>query len=101
MAHDLKSEAAEPFDPDVADSAAGSTRSLPAFPIDLPTFIREIEERCIMAALERTNGNKKAAADLLGLGRTTLVEKLRRHREHRLRKLGGSDQSDGLDDRDE
>ena len=30
------------------------------------------------AALLRTRGNKKAAADLLGLQRTTLVEKLRR-----------------------
>ena len=31
-------------------------------------------------ALERTNGNKNRAAELLGLNRTTLVEKLRRKR---------------------
>jgi DNA-binding NtrC family response regulator len=29
-------------------------------------------------ALEQSSGNKKEAARLLGLGRTTLVEKLRR-----------------------
>lgn len=48
------------------------------FPVDLPTLLRRIEDDYIDAALERAGGNKKAAADLLGLQRTTLVEKLRR-----------------------
>jgi sigma-54 specific flagellar transcriptional regulator A len=47
-------------------------------PVDLPNMLRRLEEAYIDAALLRTRGNKKAAADLLGLQRTTLVEKLRR-----------------------
>ncbi len=47
-------------------------------PVDLPRILRRLEEAYIDAALARTGGNKKAAADLLGLQRTTLVEKLRR-----------------------
>jgi sigma-54 specific flagellar transcriptional regulator A len=46
--------------------------------VDLPRLLRKLEEAYIDAALQRTGGNKKAAADLLGLQRTTLVEKLRR-----------------------
>ncbi len=48
------------------------------FPIDLPTMLRELENRYINAALAKTGSNKKEAAKLLGMGRTTLVEKLRR-----------------------
>jgi sigma-54 specific flagellar transcriptional regulator A len=58
-----------------------SGRRLPAFDgrtIDLPTLLHRLEESFIDAALTHTCGNKKAAADLLGLQRTTLVEKLRR-----------------------
>ncbi len=47
-------------------------------PVDLPRLLRRLEEAYIAAALDRTGGNKKAAANLLGLQRTTLVEKLRR-----------------------
>jgi sigma-54 specific flagellar transcriptional regulator A len=47
-------------------------------PIDLPRLLRETEESYIRLALEQSGGNKKEAARLLGMGRTTLVEKLRR-----------------------
>jgi DNA-binding NtrC family response regulator len=47
-------------------------------PVDLPNLLRELEDAYIRAALARTQSNKKEAAKLLGLGRTTLVEKLRR-----------------------
>jgi sigma-54 specific flagellar transcriptional regulator A len=47
-------------------------------PIDLPTMLRDLENAYINAALTHTHSNKKEAARLLGLGRTTLVEKLRR-----------------------
>ena len=50
----------------------------PRFPIDLPNLLRTLEEMYIGAALQQAGGNRKAAADLLGLQRTTLVEKLRR-----------------------
>ena len=39
---------------------------------------RDIEREVIRRSLERTNGNKGAAARLLNLKRTTLVEKLKR-----------------------
>ena len=47
-------------------------------PVDLPTMLRTIENAYINAALAQTRSNKKEAAKLLGMGRTTLVEKLRR-----------------------
>ncbi len=46
--------------------------------IDLTRAVEEFEQRLIDEALRRTNGNKQAAARLLGLKRTTLVAKLRR-----------------------
>jgi sigma-54 specific flagellar transcriptional regulator A len=49
-----------------------------ALPVDLPTMLRTLENTYIDAALAQTGSNKKEAAKLLGMGRTTLVEKLRR-----------------------
>jgi sigma-54 specific flagellar transcriptional regulator A len=59
------------------------TPALPAneqleLPVDLPRLLRELEDAYIGKALATAGGNKKEAARLLGLGRTTLVEKLRR-----------------------
>jgi sigma-54 specific flagellar transcriptional regulator A len=59
----------------VPTKAVGDLRQLP---IDLPRILRELEDTYIEAALAQANGNKKLAAELLGLQRTTLVEKLRR-----------------------
>ncbi len=47
-------------------------------PIDLPAMLKNLEDAYIDAALAQAGGNRKSAADLLGLQRTTLVEKLRR-----------------------
>jgi DNA-binding NtrC family response regulator len=55
-----------------------ATRRLPATGVDLRELLTELEERYIAEALARTGGNRNRAADLLGLNRTTLVEKLRR-----------------------
>ena len=56
-------------------------------PVDLPKLLRNLEQSFIEAALEQTRNNKKEAAKLLGMGRTTLVEKLRRWSiSHRLNK---------------
>src|SRR5688500_4982068 len=46
--------------------------------VDLPTLVEQMERDLIARALSRTGGNKAAAAGLLKLKRTTLVEKLRR-----------------------
>jgi DNA-binding NtrC family response regulator len=53
---------------------------LPTSGTDLRAMLEAVEERMIFEALERTGGNKNRAAELLGLNRTTLVEKLRRRR---------------------
>jgi DNA-binding NtrC family response regulator len=51
---------------------------LPKDGIDLRGVLASYEERLIQQALERSGGNKNRAAALLGLNRTTLVEKLKR-----------------------
>ena len=51
---------------------------LPADGLDLPALVAQIEKDMIARALARTENNKGAAARLLGLKRTTLVEKLKR-----------------------
>ncbi|MFM8412817.1 MAG: sigma-54 interaction domain-containing protein [Alphaproteobacteria bacterium] len=56
--------------------------------IDLNRAVEEFEGRLIAEALERTRGNKQAAARLLGLKRTTLVAKLRKVR------IGGEDDAE-------
>jgi two-component system response regulator PilR (NtrC family) len=42
------------------------------------TVVSNLEKALILKTLEKTGGNKKAAAELLGLKRTTLLEKLKR-----------------------
>jgi two component, sigma54 specific, transcriptional regulator, Fis family len=46
--------------------------------IDMPAAIEELERKMIAKALQMSNGVKARAAALLGLNRTTLVEKMRR-----------------------
>ena len=48
-------------------------------PIDLKAHLVEVERRLILAALEKTDWVNAQAAKLLGLQRTTLVEKLRKY----------------------
>jgi DNA-binding NtrC family response regulator len=45
---------------------------------NIARFIESIEEKLIASALESTKGNKKAAAQILGMQRTTLQEKVKR-----------------------
>ena len=57
------------------------TQQIEVFPddgIDFNTLVNDYENRLISMALERTDGNKKAAAKLLRLNRTTLVEKIKK-----------------------
>ena len=60
------------------DSARPSSLNLPEDGLDLPALVAQIEKEMIDRALARTDNNKGAAARLLGLKRTTLVEKLKR-----------------------
>ncbi len=53
---------------------------LPDTGLDLRNTVESFENHLIRQALERTNWNKKQAAELLGLNRTTLVEMLKRKR---------------------
>ena len=58
--------------------ASNTSLDLPEQGIDLPALVSKIEQEMIAKALLRTGNNKGAAARLLGLKRTTLVEKLKR-----------------------
>ena len=64
--------------PPFASAPTPPPEAPPTFPVDLASLLRRVEDEYIDAALRQARGNKKAAADLLGLQRTTLVEKLRR-----------------------
>ncbi len=59
-------------------SAAPEDFALPGEGIDLRRAVEAFENNLIDQALERTGGNRNQAAILLGLNRTTLVEKLRK-----------------------
>jgi transcriptional regulator with PAS, ATPase and Fis domain len=48
--------------------------------VDLRKAVEGFENQLIRQALEKTNWNKKRAAELLGINRTTLVEMLKRKR---------------------
>jgi two-component system response regulator PilR (NtrC family) len=61
---------------------------LPDSGLDLPALVLDFERQLIDQALIRTDGNRGAAARLLGLKRTTLVEKLRRFSTDREAELG-------------
>jgi DNA-binding NtrC family response regulator len=50
--------------------------------IDLQGMIETLTVRYLKEALSLTHGNKSAAAKLLGLKRTTFIEKLKRHELH-------------------
>ncbi|NOZ86283.1 MAG: sigma-54-dependent Fis family transcriptional regulator, partial [Deltaproteobacteria bacterium] len=51
---------------------------LPAHGLDFKQIVSQLEKDLLLQALERTGGNKQKAADLLGLNRTTLVEKIKK-----------------------
>ena len=62
---------------DLIDLESGQM-DLPTRGVDLRLLLTQLEDRLIGQALERTGGNKNRAAELLGMNRTTLVEKLKR-----------------------
>jgi transcriptional regulator with PAS, ATPase and Fis domain len=50
--------------------------------LDFERYIEAVELSLIRRSLERTHGNKRQAAKLLNLKRTTLIEKLKRLEPH-------------------
>src|SRR5262249_3775804 len=62
----------------VQEPVVSAEVTLPEDGLDLDEFVANIERELIRRSLERTGGNKGAAAKLLHLKRTTLVEKLKR-----------------------
>lgn len=65
--------------PDRIDfSAASGSVDIPPSGIDLNKFLHALEKNLITQALERTGGVRSRAAQLLGLNRTTLLDKLKK-----------------------
>jgi len=62
----------------VAHSGLGLYSDLPADGLDLNQVVAEMEKKYLLQALSITRGNKKRAAELLNLKRTTLLEKIKR-----------------------
>jgi sigma-54 specific flagellar transcriptional regulator A len=61
------------------EDAASCADTLPTEGLDLRAHLYAIEHKFISEALERSGGTVAHAARLLGLRRTTLVEKLRKY----------------------
>jgi DNA-binding NtrC family response regulator len=70
---------------DIQEQAGTAESSEVWFPddgLDFANYIESIELALIRRSLERTQGNKRQAAKLLNLKRTTLIEKLKRLEPH-------------------
>lgn len=61
-----------------AEEESPPLQEFPEEGLDLPAYLGSIERDLIGRALDRTQGNRNKAADLLRIKRTTLVEKLKR-----------------------
>ena len=63
----------------IAVAADRRARRVDAASLDLRTALETLERQLIDRALAKAGGNRTEAAALLGLNRTTLVEKLRKY----------------------
>jgi len=52
--------------------------ALPPDGLDLNQVVSDVEKKLMLQNLQITRGNKKRAAELLGLKRTTFLEKMKR-----------------------
>jgi DNA-binding NtrC family response regulator len=59
-------------------AAAQPAVDLPADGLDLNQVVSDMEKKLMLQSLQITRGNKKRAAELLGLKRTTFLEKMKR-----------------------
>jgi DNA-binding NtrC family response regulator len=67
-----------PSDAFASPPAAAFGMDLPAEGLDLNQVVSDMEKTLMLQSLAITRGNKKRAADLLGLKRTTFLEKMKR-----------------------
>ena len=51
----------------------------------VPRFLRDVEKDCILGALEKTDGNRRKAADLMGMGVATIYRKLKFYKLDKLK----------------
>ena len=63
---------------DAGEALMLPTMSIPDTGISLVSVLSTIERELINRCLQKTGGNKRQAAKLLQLSRTTLIDKLRR-----------------------
>jgi DNA-binding NtrC family response regulator len=61
-----------------AQTATPQPVDLPAEGLDLNQLVSDVEKKLMLQSLQVTRGNKKRAAELLGLKRTTFLEKMKR-----------------------
>jgi DNA-binding NtrC family response regulator len=66
-------------------STTTEIHEIPEKGLDFNTIVDSFESNLILKALEKTEWNKKAAAELLQLNRTTLVEKIKKKGLERFR----------------
>jgi sigma-54 specific flagellar transcriptional regulator A len=76
---ELAAEMPEVVSHSLAESGNGGIISLPTDGINLKQYLANIEQDMIHQALDESGGVVQRAAELLGVGRTTLVEKIRRY----------------------
>jgi DNA-binding NtrC family response regulator len=67
-----------PADAFTSQPTAAFGMDLPAEGLDLNQVVSDMEKTLMLQSLAITRGNKKRAADLLGLKRTTFLEKMKR-----------------------
>ncbi len=58
--------------------SASMSMDLPPEGLDLNQVVSDVEKKLMLQSLQITRGNKKRAAELLGLKRTTFLEKMKR-----------------------
>jgi len=61
-----------------AETPAATPMDLPPEGLDLNQVVSDVEKKLMLQSLQITRGNKKRAAELLGLKRTTFLEKMKR-----------------------
>jgi len=78
VALEALSAPAEPLGIFATPTAPSGSMELPPDGLDLNQVVSDMEKKLMLQSLQITRGNKKRAAELLGLKRTTFLEKMKR-----------------------